>query len=271
VGLPESKQDTANAQNRIVGRVVDLDYRSTKRFFDKRAERLPDPYTVRTTTFQDHEPSLAERRDIVEQETIFPLLNVDGRTSVFEIGCGTGRWAWKVLPPAMKYHGVDFSEKLIELGRRRARREGLEERCSFQLLDASDIRRDSLQSPPPFDVLIACGILMYLNDRDCYKLLKEITKLCSHRARIYISEAIALEYRLTLVDFYSEELDDHYSAVYRLRHDYDEMFSRIFKSVGFEEVHKQPLYPPALRKRTETMQYAWVLARGAGRENSNPD
>jgi cyclopropane fatty-acyl-phospholipid synthase-like methyltransferase len=250
-------------EGRIQDRVVPLDYQSTHRFFDNRAEREPDPYSVRTTTFQDHEPRLAEGRDRVEQATILPLLRVTPGTGVLEIGCGSGRWAWKVLPTAGRYHGVDFSDKLVQLGRERARREELEQRCTFQTHDAAAVSRSSLVAPPPFEVVILCGILMYLNDGDSARLIRELPHLCSADARIYVSEAIALEGRMTLVDFYSAELRDSYSAVYRNRAAYEEVLSGSLFPASFDLIHAGPLYPPELRNRADTMQYAWVFERTA--------
>ncbi len=59
------------------------------------------------------------------------------------------------------------------------------------------------------------GLMLYLNDGDALSALKQAGSVASARARILLREPVAIEERLTLKGFYSEELKHNYNAVYR--------------------------------------------------------
>lgn len=106
------------------------------------------------------------------------------------------------------------------------------------------------------------GLLIYLNDTDMVSTLEQIQKVCEENTIICIREPIAINERLTLKDFFSEELKDNYNAIYRTREELMESINKIFVSSGFEIKEQGFLFEDtALNNRKETTQYYYILER----------
>lgn len=108
---------------RITEKIVDIDYKETKRFFEKRADKFSaeNPYSV--TMYQDRNKQLVKERNRKETEKLLPLLKLDADSRVLDVACGIGRWA-DVMPDCIReYCGVDFSRELIEIARQRNKKD----------------------------------------------------------------------------------------------------------------------------------------------------
>jgi len=239
---------------RIIREPRDIDYEATLDFFEDRG-RTVDPDAPQTATMYQN-GQLARQRDQVERDTVLPLLRLTGFERVLDIGCGSGRWAQVLAPRVAQYLGVDFSIELL----RHANATQLQH-CTFQKLAAQDISPDALDIAPPFDRFICSGILIYLNDRDVTRLAASIASMATPTARIYLREPMALEERLTLDGHYSTELKREYTAIYRTTDECSDLFGRPLTDTGFRQLLTQPLYPPQLCNRKETMQYISIWER----------
>ncbi len=110
-------------------------------------------------------PALYARKRMVEDA-------IKSRKSprVLDIGCGSGRVAETMLEAgAGEYVGVDFSEPMVDLARKRLER--FEDRVS---LVSGDFR--TAQVPGDFDLIIALGVFDYLED--AHTFTRRIRELC---------------------------------------------------------------------------------------------
>lgn len=80
---------------------------------------------------------------------------------VLELGCGTGEEALALAAQEVRIVGVDPSEKMVGLARRKARARGLEDRVTFLRAAACDLPRVVAQIDPPFDGAYASFSLAY--------------------------------------------------------------------------------------------------------------
>jgi len=249
-------------KQRILGKKVDLDYRSTRQFFSQRAARVDQVGLLSVTMYQDKHPELVQERNRIEKEKIIPRLGLTGHTRVLDIGCGTGRWGLDIIDQVGSYLGVDFSPELIEIANRVMREKNPANPYAFQTLSASEIRPERLQIAPPFDLIIIAGLLLYLNDPDCATLLAGLPALCAGSATIYLREPVAVEQRLTLHNHYSEELATTYNAIYRTEEELKLEVNRSLLPAGFRLVWADDLFPDSLQNRTETKQRVYLFERG---------
>lgn len=240
---------------RLIGKKHEIDYSETLEFFDSRARSCSPDAPQSTTMYQDK--SLSERRDRHEQDTVVPLLGLQGQERILDVGCGYGRWASILKDFAPKYIGIDFSQKLLEL----ASAQNLEF-ATFQQMAAQDISAANLLVSPPFDLIICSGILIYLNDSDVIRLSRTLFDLAAPQATLYLREPMAITgERLTLDKFPSEELKTNYSAIYRTPDQVQDLFDEAFISGGFECMVNQSLYPAELCNRKETEQQIQIWKR----------
>ena len=240
---------------RVTGKKHEIDYLETRKFFDSRA-RCGSPDSPQTTTmYQDK--SLSEQRDRHERETVVPLLDLKGAERILDVGCGYGRWASILRDFSPTYLGIDFSQELLSLAE--SQNMGV---ATFQHMAAQNISATDLIVPPPFDILICSGILIYLNDSDVTRLAQVLSELAAPCSTLYLREPMAITgERLTLDRFPSEELKTNYSAIYRTPTQCRELFGTPLQDSGFECVVDRSLYPPELCNRKETEQQIQIWKR----------
>lgn len=242
---------------RIKGKKMDLDYAETKAFFDSRQTAYTEEYPYVTTMYQDNHPQLTEERHQAEVRKLLPLLELGETSRVLDLGCGIGRWA-DALPCTVKtYLGVDFSEGLIQIARKRNRNEHF----SFEEMSVCDFgayfRKNKLR---PFNRLIAAGILLYLNDADVKELMQLFSEILAPDAIVYLREPVGIQDRLTLKDFFSEELKHTYHTIYRTAEEYRLLLREY--APDFEVFQAGFLFEePLLNNRRETSQYYYLLKR----------
>lgn len=73
---------------------------------------------------------------------------------------------------------------------------------------------------------------MYMNDEVVQRCMAEMERFLAEKCIIYISEPVALEERLTLKSFYSEQMSHDYSAIYRTEEQYKTFSGRCWRK-GF--------------------------------------
>ena len=244
---------------RITEEVIDIDYKETKRFFERRADKFSDdnPYSV--TMYQDRHTELVRERNRKETEKLMPMLNLNADSRVLDVACGIGRWA-DAMPDCIKeYCGLDFSRELVEIARKRNKKDNF----SFWEEAANEVEQIVQKTGGGvYDRILMVGILMYLNDRDLADTLEQIEKISQEHTVICIREPIGILKRLTLKDFFSEELEDNYNAIYRTRQELRQFISNAFLQKGFAVSREGFLFDEdALNNRKETAQYFYILER----------
>lgn len=254
-------EKSVSERGRVKGELVVIDYAATQAFFDARGRReYASP--LNATMYQDNDPELVKQRDLAEKAVLAPLLKIDSDSSVLDIGCGVGRWGWFLAErtPNIDYVGIDFSASLIEKAQEEAIQLGLS-RLNFQTMSAIAIEPEALIVKPPYDLILISGLLIYLNDADCSKVLADASGLCAPNGLIYIREPVGVIERFTLDRFYSSELSQEYSAIYRTVAELQTLFDQAFSKNIFEPKVADFLFPEGLEKRAETRQYYTVLQR----------
>ena len=94
-------------------------------------------------------------------EELAEVCHINKDTYVLEVGCGMGLTAcYLAKRHSCRVVGVDLSEQMIDLSRKRASREGLADRLVFRTADAQHLPfEDGL-----FDVVICESVTAFLND-----------------------------------------------------------------------------------------------------------
>jgi len=242
---------------RIKGEKVDIDYAKTKKFFDSREEKYREDYPYVTTMYQDAHPQLTDERNRAEVSKILPLLQLDENARVLDLGCGVGRWADAIECEITEYFGVDFSAGLIQIARSRNKRHGFR----FEQMSVCDFgeyfRAHKMKR---FNCLIIAGVLIYLNDSDVEELFRLFSDILAPEALVYMREPVGIQDRLTLKDFYSEELAQDYNTIYRTAGEYRHMLEK--NAPDFAVIQADYLFDhPSLNNRKETSQYYYILKK----------
>lgn len=227
-------------------------------FFSNRAKR----YDGLNAVMLQNQGDIPKKRDLNEKRQVLPLFTLNSSVKVIDIGCGVGRWAETLYDKCKTYYGIDFVQENIEQAQDAYR---LLPNVVFQRLSAKDIDKTDLCVKPPFHLIIITGLMVYLNDAECNKLMRNVLHLADKtHAQIYIRESVSLlEERLTLKNFYSEELVDHYNAIYRTSQEYKTLLEKyLVNDQGkFELLQTDLLLKGELQGRRETNQRFFLLER----------
>ena len=249
-----------NDESRVIGKRKDISYGSTLDFFNDRAERYTEnnPYSV--TMYQDSNPNLVETRNKKEVEKLLPLLKIDSKSRVLDVACGIGRWSDAIEEKIEEYCGIDFSSRLIELAKKRNQ---FGSNRDFIVGHSADLRKILKENGKgKYNRILLIGSLMYLNDSDVESVMRQVEEICEERALICIREPVGIINRLTLSDFYSEELNHNYNAIYRTRDELKKVFELTLMSRGFVLEESNFLFlEDKMNNREETSQYYFIFVR----------
>lgn len=244
---------------RIQGDTVDINQKDVRDFFVRRGKTINPRSPVTSVLYQDANPELAIQRDAQEAAKVLGLLTLTGRECVLDVGCGIGRWAGHLGPRVLRGLGIDVSEPLVDY----ANAQPFHASWTFVVMPAEELSVSGARSlgfAEPFDVVLLSGVCVYLNDHGLARMLRAVTGLTRPGSAIYVREPVARATRLTLKGIWSEDLQDHYSAIYRTAQEYGDVFRRLLDPLRLQ--HSGPMYDDdCLNNRRETYQHFWLYER----------
>lgn len=239
---------------------LELDYENTEKFFNNRANHFKDnnPYSV--TMYQDNNPTLVEERNKIETSKIIPKLKLDSDSKILDVACGIARWSDAIETEIDCYCGIDFCDGLIEIAKDRNKELADRSFLVGNIVDSAEHIKKAKKGK--FNRFLVIGALIYINDEDVKKMLDGLMEVSEDKAILCIREPIGLIDRLTLKDFYSDELKDNYNAIYRTRDELQSIFNETIIKAGFRIVENDYLFKEShLNNRKETEQYYWLFER----------
>ena len=74
-----------------------------------------------------------------QRRALAPLLRVDARDTVLDVGCGVGRWSLAMAARGADVTGIDLSQSMVAEATRRAAARGVSSRCGFIEGDLAEI------------------------------------------------------------------------------------------------------------------------------------
>ncbi|MDW3178592.1 MAG: class I SAM-dependent methyltransferase [Acidimicrobiia bacterium] len=111
-----------------------------KHWFEEVAETLGESYLKYSFT----------RGTNQEVDALVHMLEIAAPHRILDVGCGPGRHAVALGERGFRVHGIDISERFIEIARQRAADAGVADRVTFEVADARTFRTSE-----PFDRLIS--------------------------------------------------------------------------------------------------------------------
>lgn len=237
---------------------ISLNREEVSNFFENRARKFDALNPLTSILYQDKHPEIADRRDALERERVTPLLELTGAESLLDVGCGIGRWGAAIADEVAEYHGIDASPSLIELAKSYAARDNLH----FHAAGVDDLNDDWFTKHGPFDRVICSGILIYLDDAQVDALLAGLSRNLAQGGIVYVREPMGMQGRLTLASHWSDELQAHYSAIYRSPTEITSALTEAFPSPIYEITPATLLFEQAdLNNRVETQQHFCIIKK----------
>ncbi len=233
-------------QNRILNKNINLDSSTIKQFWKERS-KIRELKGVLLGEQKDNVSQ--ELRNDKENRLLHNFLNFSQKLNVLDIGCGIARWATNLKDLIASYHGIDQCEEYINensdiFGN---------DNYKFFCMSAANINTAILL--PKYDLIIVTGVSVYLNDDETSSMLNILNMLGGN---FYFQESISLgKSRLTLKDFYSDNLNSYYSAIYRTKDEYNDFIKKYL--TNFKVRNEGILLDNKTGARAETNAYYWFL------------
>lgn len=246
-------------QSRIKNKIAEINYEQTLQFFNKRVNmyKKENPYSV--TMYQDDNPALVEKRNKAEVSKLLPFLKISPKSKILDLACGIGRWSDAIHTNVEEYCGIDFSEELIKIARKRQS----DRKRNFYVGAVNNLLSVLIENQKgKYNTILLIGILMYINDKDFISTLNQVLEVSDDHCIICIREPVGIKERLTLKNFFSNELKDNYNAIYRTKDELMTVFEKTLLINKFQITHEGFMFSEnTLNNRKETAQYFYIFER----------
>ena len=181
----------------------------------------------------------------LETEKVFDWLGDLEGLRVLDLGAGVGQWTFRFSGRgAGTVTAVEYSEPLVEIGRREAHERGA--------LNVNFVASPAERYVPhqKYDIVFISGLFVYLTDEQAAELMTQLPKACRPDTKVLLRDGTGISKRHEIDDQHSEHLQTLYSAIYRTKNDY----RRLFAEAGFMLFRDENMFPEGnpLNKYPET-------------------
>ncbi len=246
-------------KTRIYDEAIQIDSDKVHEFWKNRVNRDLS-YEYNLVNFQDRHPEVAIERDRIEKNKILKLIDIKENDALLDIGCGIGRWYDRLtqIITTGKYIGIDYTNEFISIAQDKYVGD---KRCVFLNGDFTRVIDDLNKNGEfrKYDKIFINGVLMYINDKDILNCIDSLNQLINKDGIIYIKESVGIKKRLTLCDFYSDELGDYYNVIYRTIGQYQQLLLDVIDDVDIYACG--PTFSDSIDYQKETSNWYWILRK----------
>ncbi len=236
--------------SRIYDKQVEIDDKKVNLFFNQRFYG-ENPLASVMLRPKDGD-CIAEKRNENEKNLLSGFLSDKQKISVLDLGCGIGRWASNLYSQISMYIGLDFTKKYIDFAKKHFSNE------NYIFFNCSVINPHPDIFKYRYDLVIINGLCVYLNDKDIEYVFEYVNSLLKFDGVLYCRETVStIGQRITLKEFFSQELQAVYNAVYRIPDEYLYFFRS--KIPNKKVSHSAFLLDDDTGARPETNQMFWFL------------
>lgn len=234
-----------------------IDPGKVKRFWDARAQ------TYRSLAFEsianlEQDSENLKLKIELETEKVFGLLKPIAGKNILDLGAGVGQWAFRFIDHgAGSVTAVEYSAELAKIGATEAADRGVRN-LRFVVSPAEQFR-----STETFDIVYISGLFVYMNDDQAERLMSNLSTFCSPDSVVLLRDGTAItDQRHEIRDRYSEHLQTLYSATYRTRQEYLDIFTH----AGFTVMRDENMFDEGnpLNKYPETRLRVYLFRPARG-------
>jgi cyclopropane fatty-acyl-phospholipid synthase-like methyltransferase len=197
-----------------------IDTKKVKSFWDARAAKYGS-LDFNSIANLEEDPDNLKLKITLETEKVFSYLGPVAGKTILDLGAGVGQWVFRFVDRgASSVTAVEYSESLVEIGRREVALRGITN-VEFVVSPAEDFKSEN-----NFDVVFISGLFVYTNDEQAERIVEGLPKLCHPDTTILMRDGTGVPVRYTIDNRFSEHLQTYYSSTYRTAAMYKELFGR---------------------------------------------
>lgn len=217
-----------------------IDTKKVKNFWEKRAQQ--HKIDTKLTNLEENDDLQILKLKLEGEKLKKYFGNLEDKR-VLDLGGGWGYWGMVFGEKSKEWVVVDYCKKLIVGGEKIIKEEEIKN-MKFICQDVTKIKFEN-----PFDIIFISGLLIYLDNVEFLRLLKNLKDCSKPGTIIILRDSTGTKEEFVIDNKYSESLEDFYSAIYRTRLTYISNFEQF----GFKRMEDEDMFKtPKLNKYTET-------------------
>jgi SAM-dependent methyltransferase len=214
-----------------------LDQAKIKEFWDAQAKKSKK-LRIEGIANLEEDPTLLEEKVKLEYDKIINKIDLSSINSrVLDLGAGVGQWSFIFSKIAKKVDAVEYSIDMLDL----AIKEG--SRRNITNVNYINSPAQEFQSSNKYDLIWISGLLIYLSDDDCERLVSNCYSMLRNAGTLLLRDGTGVKQRHEIDNSYSKDLDSYYSATYRTSEEY----MALFNSIGFKLVEDEDMFEDGSR------------------------
>ncbi len=205
-----------------------IDELSVKKFWENRSKKYTKiPFESVANLEEDTE--LLALKIQLETEKILPMLQLNQNLNVLDLGAGCGQWTFRIAPKVKKIVGVEYTEQLVKIANLEIAKRKL---SNIEFVVSPAEKYDFIEKN---DLIFISGLFVYLTDSQVSELLERMRTALKKNTRIFLRDGTSiLPERYIINNTFSDTLSSDYSAVYRTRNEYVQLFNNIGMKLEFD-------------------------------------
>lgn len=209
-----------------------MDKEKIKKFWDERASTY-NSLSFESIANLEEDPENLQLKIELETAKVFDFLGDIKGYRFLDLGAGVGQWAFRFVEHGAKLvKAVEYSADLASIGKVEAANRGVDN-LEFLVSPAEEfIAADK------YDIVFISGLFVYLNDEQSDLLMKNIKHALGPDTIICLRDGTGLVKRHEIDDKLSAHLNANYSATYRTRSQYIDLF----KESGFSLIKDDDMF-----------------------------
>ena len=230
-----------------------IDKKLVKAFWQRRSA-ISDSASFESICNLEQIPDHVQLKIKIESLTVFEWLTEVKNKRVLDLGAGVGQWAFRFADRMAQWVvAVEYIESLAKIGMAEKRKRGIAN-VDFVVSSA-----EQFCSKGSFDIIFISGLFVYLNDEQCKRLMAALPDHCHRDTIIMVRDGSGVDGRFEIKDRFSSTLGSYYSATYRTREDY----FNLFRSAGYKNTRVKNMFPEGhvLNKYPETRLCLFLFQR----------
>jgi len=196
-----------------------LDKDKVKSFWDSRAHAYQN-LAFESIANLEQDPESLKLKIQLETEKVADYLGLVVGKTILDLGAGVGQWSFRFIDAgAASVTAVEYSQPLAEIGRTEAAYRGVAN-LFFEVSAA-----EHFLDRKTYDILFISGLFLYMNDDQAALLVRNLREFCHSHTIVLLRDGTGIIGRHEINNRLSEHLGSLYSAVYRTREEYLELFT----------------------------------------------
>jgi ubiquinone/menaquinone biosynthesis C-methylase UbiE len=118
--------------------------------------------------------------DTVETDLAFKMITVEKGMKVLDVGCGTGNFSIKLAKMGCSVTGIDISDNMLQIARKKAEEENLD--IQFLHMNLNDLNFNENK----FDAVFSMAAFEFVGDEDAPKALEGMLKVVKNGGQVLI-------------------------------------------------------------------------------------